>query len=254
MTKEELQELLDKLNDAIGSFSSDVYDLRDSLEEVENRVAECHRGFNEVPCHALNYILKAGFVPGVSFRVIDKGSYLFQGFTSGMMVRSIDSHGEENNADISVIAKLLDDKRLEMFGDKVECDLSRIKTERLTLHVTYMGAPFLCMYDDRDTITRYVGPAAPREAHLRFERLLELGQKPRTQFLPYGIVTDFVVNFSRAQRQEYLQVARNPSELVVLYFALFGKRRCKTILKTIERWYFDESKNRESPRHQGNAK
>lgn len=138
-------------------------------------------------------------------------------------------------------------RALEVFGDKVECDLSRIETEHLTLHVTYMGAPFLCMYDDRDAITRYVGPTTPREVHLRFERLLELGQKPRTQFLPYGIVTDFVVNFSRAQRQEYLQVARNPSELAVLYFALFGKRRCKTILKTIERWYFRRIKEQRKP-------
>lgn len=114
MTREELQELLDKLNDAIDSFGSDVYDLRNTLENVEDRIAECSRGFNEVPNQALNGILKAGFVPGVSFRVIDKGSYLFHGFTSGMSVRFLDATGEEHNTDIRVIAKLLDDKQLEI--------------------------------------------------------------------------------------------------------------------------------------------
>lgn len=114
MTKEEMQELLDKLNDAIDSFSSDVYDLRNSLEKVEDRIDECKRGFNEIPNQALNDILKAGFVPGVSFRVIDKGEYLFHGFTSGMLVRFSDAKGEEHNTEIRVIAKLLDDRKLEI--------------------------------------------------------------------------------------------------------------------------------------------
>ena len=114
MTKEELQELLDKLNDAIDSFDSDVYDLRNTLENVEDRIAECRRGFNEIPNQALNDILKAGFVPGVSFRVIDNGEYLFQGFTSGMKVSFLDTTGEERNTEIRVIAKLLNDKKLEI--------------------------------------------------------------------------------------------------------------------------------------------
>ena len=119
MTKEEIQELLDKLNDAIDSFSSDVYDLRNTLENVEDRIAECRRGFNEVPNQALNDILKAGFVPGVSFRVIDNGEYLFQGFTSGMRVRFLDTTGEEHNTEIRVIAKLLDDKQLEIVREAI---------------------------------------------------------------------------------------------------------------------------------------
>ena len=114
MTKEELQELLDKLNDAIDSFDSDVYDLRNTLENVEDRIAECRRGFNEIPNQELNDILKAGFVPGVSFRVIDNGEYLFQGFTSGMKVSFLDTTGEERNTEIRVIAKLLNDKKLEI--------------------------------------------------------------------------------------------------------------------------------------------
>lgn len=114
MTEEKLQELLDRFNDAINSFSSDVYDLRNTLENVEDRIAECRRGFNEVPNQALNDILKAGFVPGVSFRVIDTGSYLFHGFTSGMMVSFIDTTGEKHNTDIRIIAKLLNEKQLEI--------------------------------------------------------------------------------------------------------------------------------------------
>lgn len=114
MTKEELQELLDKLNNAIDSFGSDVYDLRNMLENVEDRIAECRRGFNEVPNQELNDILKAGFVPGVLFRVIEKGEYLFHGFTSGMLVRFSDAKGEEHNTEIRVIAKLLDDRKLEI--------------------------------------------------------------------------------------------------------------------------------------------
>ena len=114
MTEEELQELLDKLNDAIDSFGSDVYDLRNTLENVEDRIAECSRGFNEVPNQELNDILKAGFVPGVLFRVIDNGIFLFKGFTSGMRVSFIDAKGEEKNTEIRVIAKLLNDKKLEI--------------------------------------------------------------------------------------------------------------------------------------------
>lgn len=118
MTKEEMQELLDKLNNAIDSFGSDVYDLRNTLENVEDRIEECRRGFNEIPNQALNDILKAGFVPGVSFRVIDKGEYLFHGFTSEMKVHFIDAKGEEYNTEIRVIAKLLDDKRLEIVREE----------------------------------------------------------------------------------------------------------------------------------------
>lgn len=114
MTEEKMQEMLDKLNDAIDSFDSDVYDLRNTLENVEDRIAECKRGFNEIPEHALNGILKAGFVPGVSFRVIDKGEYLFHGFTCEMKVHFIDAKGEEYNTEIRVIAKLLDDNKLEI--------------------------------------------------------------------------------------------------------------------------------------------
>lgn len=114
MTKEEMQELLDKLNDAIDSFDSDVYDLRNTIENVEDRIEECRRGFNEIPHLALNNILKVGFVPGVSFRVINNGEYLFQGFTSGMRVSFIDAKGEEKNTEIRVIAKLLNEKKLEI--------------------------------------------------------------------------------------------------------------------------------------------
>lgn len=114
MTKEEMQELLDKLNDAIDSFGSDVYDLRNTLENVEDRIEECRKGFNEIPHLALNNILKVGFVPGVSFRVIDKGEYLFHGFTSEMRVCFIDTKGEKYNTEIRVIAKLLDDNKLEI--------------------------------------------------------------------------------------------------------------------------------------------
>lgn len=112
MTKEEINELLDRFSSSVEDFKSQVYCFRDSLEAVEEKLADCTRAFNEVLEDKLNAILRFGFVPGVSFSADGWGPFLFCGFTTGMKVRFVNPNGNESNTDISVIEKLISGNRL----------------------------------------------------------------------------------------------------------------------------------------------
>lgn len=111
MTKEEIEDLLDRFDSSVEDFRSQIYDLKNSIEIVEDRIADLTMAFNEVQDKELNEILKQGFIPGVSF-MIDGKTYNFCGFTCGMRVHFTMSDGGESNTSIAVIHKLLTDNRL----------------------------------------------------------------------------------------------------------------------------------------------
>lgn len=112
MTSDEIQQFLEKFHGSIEDFQSQVYYLRDSLDTVEEKLADCTRAFNEVLEDKLNAILRFGFVPGVSFSADGSGPFLFCGFATGMKVRFVNPNGIESNTDISVIEKLISGNRL----------------------------------------------------------------------------------------------------------------------------------------------
>ena len=117
MTSDEIQQFLEKFDGSIQDFQSQVYYLRDSLEAVEDKLADCTRAFNEVPEDELNAILRSGFVPGVHFTIEEREkTYYFTGFTCGRRVRCLTADGIEQYTDISVIHKLFMDKKITILG------------------------------------------------------------------------------------------------------------------------------------------
>lgn len=108
---------------------------------------------------------------------------------------------------------------------------------RVNLRIDWQKEPFMLLYNDSDTMTRYE-LKTNLEAHRRFAHLLELAETRRySQFEGYGIVTDFVLNWNAAFRREYIECVQTDAgliDLACIRFYLNGKPKCKTVCKLLD--------------------
>ena len=124
--------------------------------------------------------------------------------------------------------------------DDIDCRFEEVLDlpGRVNLRINWQKEPFMLLYNDCDMMTRYE-LKTNLGAHERFAHLLELAETRRySQFMGYGIVTAFVLNWDAAFRKEYIECANTNAaliELACLRFYLDGKPKCKTICKLIER-------------------
>ena len=108
---------------------------------------------------------------------------------------------------------------------------------RANLRIDWQKEPFMLLYNDCDTMTRYE-LKTNFEAHKRFANLFELAIWNYPGFEGYGIVTDFVLNWPAALRRDYIGCVNTDAaiiELKCLRFYLDGKPKCKTVCRMIDR-------------------
>lgn len=123
---------------------------------------------------------------------------------------------------------------------EVDCHVEEVPDQpgRVNLRINWQKEPFMLLYNDSDTMTRYE-LKTNMEAHRRFAHLLELAENRRySRFMGYGIVTDFVMNWPAALRRDYIGCVNTDAaiiELKCLRFYLDGKPKCKTVCRMIDR-------------------
>lgn len=108
-----------------------------------------------------------------------------------------------------------------------------------SLYVMFMHEPFVRLYDNDDTITRYrLRNPSNVDAQKRFDYLLDLNIHKRRYpaFMGYGIVTDFFLNWNPGQRKDFIECASKDSliELTCIRFYAKGKPKFKTLCKILD--------------------
>ena len=100
----------------------------------------------------------------------------------------------------------------------------------LNLEVLWKGESFLMLYDDRDEVTYYHRDDNDT-AYRRLGKILAFCKKRKS----YGIVKDFVLNWTPEMRREYISCSDDVIILSFLRFFTNGKPKMKTISQVIER-------------------